>query len=119
MTNTTDFEDQIEIGDRDVYYLVIALHRYAGMPAVEILLMTSTVDYEVTWEVEDKDIPLWLLPIALLFLIAGTLMVVYYIWTRTFRTKGPPQERHHGPGSGAIGSRGPGRRPTGRPPTLR
>jgi hypothetical protein len=93
LMNTTGFEGRIEIGDRDVYYLVIALHRYAGMPAKDILLMTSTVDYDVSWEFEEKDIPLWLVPIAVLFFVVGVALVVYSLWKRTPRAPEGPKTR--------------------------
>ncbi len=117
--NITEFDRTIGIGDKDVYYLVIALHRYAGMPAVDILLMTSTVDYEISWEFDDKDVPLWLLPLAMLFFIAGTVLVVYYVWTRTVRVPELPAEGHIGPNRGARITPHSPRGPVGRPPSRR
>lgn len=117
--NITEFDRSMDIGNRDVYYLVIAIHRYAGMPAVDILLQTSTVDYDITWEFEDKEVPLWLLPLAMLFFIAGTVMVVYYVWTRMARIPEPLEEEPRRRDFGGRAATRSNRGPIGRPPSKR
>lgn len=119
MMNITDFDRSIDIGDRDVYHLVIALHRYAGMPAVDILLMTTTVDYDISWEFDEKEVPLWLLPLAMLFFIAGTVLVVYYVWTRIVHIPQPPSGGPIGTGLGDRSTKSPMRGQVRRPPSRR
>jgi hypothetical protein len=92
--NVTDFDRTLDIGDKDLYYLIIALHRYSGMPAKDVLLMTTLVDYDVKWDFEDKYVPLWLLPVAFLFFIAGTVMVVYYVWRTSVRVPEQAKDGH-------------------------
>jgi hypothetical protein len=79
--------------------------------------MTSTVDYDISWEFDEKEIPLWLLPLAMLFFIAGTVMVVYYVWTRTVRIPQPPTGGPRGTGHGNRTTNSPMRGPVRRPPS--
>jgi len=78
--NTTSFNEEIDIGDRDTYYLIIALHKEASMSTEDVLARASAVEYSVEWQIKEKDVPYELLALAALFLIAGIgFLVAYFI----------------------------------------
>ncbi len=78
-TNTTFFESSISIGEKDTYYLVIVIHRDVNMTKEEILSLASRVDYIVTFEEKEKDVPYYLIPIAILVFILGIALIVFYL----------------------------------------
>ncbi len=78
-TNTTFFESSISIGEKDSYYLVIVIHRDVNMTKEEILSLASRVDYIVTYEEKEKDVPYYLIPIAILVFIIGIALIVFYL----------------------------------------
>lgn len=83
--NITNFKESIDIGERDTYYLIIALHRDASMTPEEIMSRASEVQYDVVWEIKEKDVPWGLLVLAAFFLLAGAgFLTAYFISRRKY-----------------------------------
>ncbi|MFO8051321.1 MAG: hypothetical protein R6V01_06440 [Thermoplasmatota archaeon] len=82
--NTTSFKNSVKIGEHDSYFLIIALHRNDDMEVQDLLDRATRVSYEVDWEVNEKELNLTLLIIAIIFFIMGSvLLVLYFIsWKR-------------------------------------
>ncbi|MBN1390651.1 MAG: hypothetical protein JXA22_08430 [Candidatus Thermoplasmatota archaeon] len=105
--NITFFDGSIDIGDRDTYFLIIALYRTSSMSTDEIMTMASEVDYVVDWRVEDSDVPWGLLVFSLVFLILGVgFIIAYFISRSRYREKQDPDE-----GPDECDRRGPAERP--------
>ncbi len=81
--NVTSFDGSITLGEHDDYYVVIALYRDSTMSTEEVLNQRVTlVDYEVEWEIGEKDVPWHWLIIAAAFLIMGSALLIMYFWRR-------------------------------------
>jgi hypothetical protein len=79
--NVTDYHNSISLGQRDTYYVVIILYRNSNMSYQEILsTRATTVDYKLEYDIDEKVVPWYLLPIAAIIFIIGLSMVVYYVW---------------------------------------
>lgn len=76
--NVTSFQESISIGEKDTYYLVIAIHRVSGMSKEEVLGLGTRVNYKITYEEVEKDVPYYLIPIAALVFIIGIGLIVLY-----------------------------------------
>ncbi len=108
--NVTSFDDSITLGEHDDYYVIIALYRDSTMSAEEVLNDRATlVDYEVKWEINEKDVPWhWLIIAVAFFVIGGTLLIIYF-W------RGGKEESEHEEGpSRAHGAGDVRRAPPGR-----
>ena len=102
--NVTSFDGSITLGEHDVYYVVIALYRDSNMSTQEVLNERATlVDYEVEWEISEKEVPWHWLLIAVAFFVLGAALLIIYFWRGG--NEGP--EHDEGPsrthGMGAIG----------------
>jgi hypothetical protein len=102
--NVTSFSEQIDIGEQDTYYLVIALHRDSSMEPNEVLSMASMIYYDIEWEIEEKDVPWSLLILAAFFLLAGAgFLTAYFISRRRYlaglenERDGHPERKEHTP----------------------
>lgn len=83
--NTYRFENSIDIGEQDTYFLIIALHRDSSMTTSEVMSRASEVQYKVDWEIIEKDVPWGLLVLAGFFLIAGVgFLTAYFISRRRY-----------------------------------
>jgi hypothetical protein len=82
LDNTTHFDMKIDIGERDTYFLVIALHRESTMSTEEILSRASEVQYSVEWRIEEKNVPYELLGLAAIFFLVGIGFLVAYYMSR-------------------------------------
>jgi hypothetical protein len=80
--NVTSFEESIDIGERDTYYLLIVLHRDSSMEPNEVLTMASSVTYDIEWNIEEKDVPWGYLILAGFFLLAGAGFIAAYLISR-------------------------------------
>jgi hypothetical protein len=112
--NTTNFQEEIDIGEKDTYFLIIALHRESSMSTEDVMSRASQVQYRVDWKIEEKDVPYELLALAAFFFLAGVgFLVAYYISRKKHlesmemeeeearppmeRPPRPPMERRHAP----------------------
>ena len=94
--NVTIFDETITIGDHDTYYLVIILYRDAEMDPLEVLTSRATlVNYVVEWNVENKYVPYYLIPVAVLFFLIGAGLLAYYFWPRSGTDDAAPSERQY------------------------
>ncbi len=121
--NITSFKKEMDIGDRDTYYLVITLHRYSGMSTEDALTRASEVEYSVDWSIEEKEVPWYLLIFAGILFAIGVVLVGMYFYS-TQKARSEVREMEEAEGSTRLPSRRgpPGERlPRGRkgPPRLR
>ncbi len=91
-SNVTSFTESISIGEKDVYYLVIVIFREAGMSKADILSRGSTVEYNVEWDEEIKEVPYYLIPIAILFALIGIGLLILYFRSNKQDEGGPEEE---------------------------
>ncbi|MBN1540044.1 MAG: hypothetical protein JW939_07855 [Candidatus Thermoplasmatota archaeon] len=87
--NTTFFQRTLNIGEKDTYFLIIALHRDASMTPDDALSRASQVDYIVDWKIEEEGLSkgmfLLLVTIAVVLFLAGSaLMIMYFIQRRRY-----------------------------------
>ena len=80
--NVTEYDNSLSLGDHDTYYVLVILYRDRNMSYNEILTRTTTVDYRLEYEVENKEVPYYLIPIAGFLLIAGLGLIGFYFWPR-------------------------------------
>jgi len=80
--NTTSFDRSMNIGDHDIYFLIIALYRDSSMSTEEVMSRASLVDYNVDWHKENKKIPWGYLGLSLLFFLAGSAFIIAYFVSR-------------------------------------
>jgi hypothetical protein len=95
--NIMSFNEKIDIGEQDTYYLVIALHRDSSMEPNEVLSMASMVHYDIEWKIEEKDVPWGLLILAAFFLLAGAgFLTAYFISRRRYLSEieNEEEDRH-------------------------
>ncbi|MDG6225113.1 MAG: hypothetical protein QCI82_06325 [Candidatus Thermoplasmatota archaeon] len=94
--NVTIFDETITIGDHDTYYLVMILYRDADMDPLEVLTSRATlVNYVVVWNVENKYVPYYLIPVAILFFLIGGGLLAYYFWPRGSGDDAAPSEMQY------------------------
>ncbi len=80
--NVTSFDGSITLGEHDDYYVVIALYRDSAMSTGEVLERATLVNYEVEWEISEKEVPWYLLIIAVAFFVIGAVLLMIYFWRR-------------------------------------
>lgn len=81
--NVTEYDNSLSLGEHDTYYVLIILYRDRNMSYNEILTTrATTVDYRMEYRIENKEVPYYLIPIAIFFLIAGLGLIGYYFWPR-------------------------------------
>lgn len=84
--NTTLFHRTLNIGEKDTYFLIIALYRDAAMTPEEALSRASQVDYIVDWEIErdglSRGMLLFLVTIAIVLFLAGSAFIILYFIQR-------------------------------------
>ncbi|MFW3145540.1 MAG: hypothetical protein ACMUIE_01865 [Thermoplasmatota archaeon] len=73
--NTTSYTNSISIGDKDTYYLIIALHRDAGMSTDDVLTRATVVSYDIRWTIEEREFDLSLCLAAVAIFVIGTVLV--------------------------------------------
>ncbi|MEA3558176.1 MAG: hypothetical protein U9R75_02885 [Candidatus Thermoplasmatota archaeon] len=76
--NTTSFENSIDIGEHDTYFLIIALHRDSKMDTDDILSRATQVEYKVDWSIETKSLNVPLLIVAIVLFIIGIVFIAFY-----------------------------------------
>ncbi len=80
--NVTSFNDSITLGEHDDYYVIIALYRGSQMSTEEVLERATLVNYEVVWEINEKEVPWYLLFLAVAFFVIGAVLLMIYFWRR-------------------------------------
>ncbi len=98
--NVTSFDGSITLGEHDDYYVVIALYRDSNMSTEEVLEMATLVDFEVEWEINEKEVPWYLLIIAVALFIIGGALVMIYFW------RGGEEEQEYDEGPSRTHGRG-------------
>ena len=91
-SNVTNFSESMSIGEKDTYYLVIVIFRETGMSKADILSRGSTVDYNVEWNEETKEVPYYLIPVAILFALLGIGLIIFYFRSNKQDEKGHEEE---------------------------
>jgi hypothetical protein len=90
--NTRFFEGSLSIGEKDTYYLVITIHREEDMSKDDILSRAARVDYIVEYKEKEKDVPYYLIPIAVIIFLIGLVLIV--IGVRSMRADSTePEEK--------------------------
>lgn len=106
--NTTSYSNSISIGEKDAYFLIIALHRDAGMSTEDVLTRATVVSYDIRWKIEEREFDLNLCIAAVGIFIVGAVMVGIAIYLGRKGGQDPEpetgQERHGAPRSGHIGT---------------
>ncbi len=90
--NTTSFQAEIDIGEKDTYYLIIALHRDSSMTTDEAMTRAAQVVYDINWDMEEKDVPWYLLWVAGVLFIIGVILIGMYIYS-TIKAREQMEER--------------------------
>jgi len=112
-SNITSFSRSMSIGERDTYYLVIVIYRDPAMDAQEVLGRASRVSYRVEWNIERKEVPYYLIPVAVTLFVIGLVLILHYF--RSVKRagsgdeEGPRPGKPNGPGQGSGRFRPPGR----------
>jgi hypothetical protein len=81
------------------------IYRDEDMTKQDILSRASRVTYVVTYEEEEKNVPYYLIPVAVLVFIIGLALIVFYV--RSIR-KGPKVDEEQPPSRSRMPP--PGRR---------
>jgi len=71
----------------------------------------TTVDYRLEYKTENKEVPYYLIPIAIFLLVAGLGLIGYYFWPREEEGEDDTEEDD---GRVRTGSHNPVRPPEGR-----
>jgi hypothetical protein len=81
--NVTEYDHSISLSEHDTYYVVIILYRDEDMSYQEILTTrATTVDYVLEYETDSKNVPYYLIPVAVILFIIGIVLIVYYFRAR-------------------------------------
>lgn len=100
--NVTDYDNSISLSEHDTYYVVIILYRDSTMSYQEILTTrATTVDYVLEYDVDNKEVPYYLIPIAVVLFLIGVAIIAYYFWAR-WRAESVDEEEGHTPPRGRI-----------------
>lgn len=97
MKNTTFFQGSLKIGEKDTYFLVIVIHRTEDMSKEEILSRASRVDYILKYEIEEKNVPYYLIPIAVIIFLIGLGLIVFYVRSVRKESSEMPEPRRMEP----------------------
>jgi hypothetical protein len=97
MKNTTFFEGSLKIGEKDTYFLVIVIHRTEDMSKEEILSRASRVNYILKYEIEEKNVPYYLIPIAVIIFLIGLGLIVFYVRSVRKESSDLPEPRRMEP----------------------
>ena len=100
--NVTSFQRSIDIGDKDTYFLVIALYRDSSMSTEEVMSRASQVQYDIDWKIENKDFPWEIMALAaVIFLTGSAFIIAYFVGRRRYLSRMDQQEAN---GPGKIGA---------------